>query len=190
MSKSICVYCASSSAVNDDFFEVAREMGESIARRGYSLVYGGGDVGLMGAVARSVHKHGGRVIGVIPEFLRKPEIAYEAADELIVTATMRERKAIMESRAGAFAALPGGFGTLEEMLEIITLKTLRVHAKPVVFVNSGGFYDGLRDVFEHIFEHKFARPYYRGFYSFVESPEDALTYIENYQPPEDDGKGF
>lgn len=182
-SPAICVYCSSSDHVSDGFFEVAIELGEAVATSGYRLVYGGGDIGLMGALARSVHIHGGHVVGVIPEFLRQPGIAYELADELVVTVDMRERKAIMETRADAFIALPGGFGTLEEMLEIITLKQLGVHDKPVVFLNAGGFYDGLNEVFEHIFEHRFAKPRYRDLYHFSVSVADALAYIAGYEPP-------
>jgi len=183
ISKSICVYCASSDAVSNGFFEVAAELGASIACAGYKLIYGGGEIGLMGAVARSVHEHNGHVVGVIPEFLRKPGICYERCDELIVTKDMRERKAIMEARADGFIALPGGFGTLEEMLEIITLKQLKVLNKPVVFLNTQGFYDGLNTMFEHIFEHKFAKPYYRELYHFANSVPDAMAHIEQYEPP-------
>lgn len=168
--------------MRDGFFEVASELGTRMARDGHTLVYGGGEIGLMGAVARSVHEHGGRVVGVIPEFLRKPGICYESADELVVTADMRERKAVMESRGDAFIGLPGGFGTLEEMLEIITLKQLRVHTKPIVFLNVDGFYDGLNEVFEHIFEHRFARPGYRALYFFAPDVGSAISYIEAYQP--------
>jgi uncharacterized protein (TIGR00730 family) len=137
-----------------------------------------------------VHGRGGYVVGVIPELLRKPGIAYEQADELIVTADMRERKAVMESRADAFIALPGGFGTLEEMLEIITLKQLNVHDKAIVFLNAGGFYDGLNEVFEHILEHKFAKQHYRGLYHFSPRVSDALDYIQSYTPPALEEKWF
>lgn len=181
--KSVCVYCSSSDHVSPAFFSVAQELGEAIVGNGYRFIYGGGDIGLMGAIARSVHKHGGHVVGVIPEFLRQPGICYELSDELIVTADMRERKAVMEARADAFIALPGGFGTLEEMLEIITLKQLRVHNKPIVFLNTNGFYNGLNEVFEHIFENKFAKQHYRDLYHFAEGVADAVAYIEGYEPP-------
>ncbi|MFA6547179.1 MAG: TIGR00730 family Rossman fold protein, partial [Limisphaerales bacterium] len=115
--KSICVYCSSSSAVDARYVEAAVEFGTHLGRRGLTLVYGGASVGLMGQLAQAVHRGGGRVLGVIPQSLRDREIAYEAADELVVTRDLRERKAVMESRADAFVALPGGFGTLEEVLE-------------------------------------------------------------------------
>lgn len=181
--KSICVYCSSSNHVSLDFFQVAERLGEAIALGGYQLIYGGGDIGLMGALARAVHKHEGHVVGVIPEFLRLPEVCYELSDELIVTSDMRGRKAIMETRADAFIALPGGFGTLEEMLEVITLKQLAVHNKPIVFLNTKGFYNGLNEVFEHMFEHHFAKPHYRDLYHFSDDVPDAMEYIKSYDPP-------
>ncbi|MCE5198184.1 TIGR00730 family Rossman fold protein [bacterium] len=181
--KSICVYCASSDAISQDFFAVANELGAAIARADYTLIYGGGEIGLMGELARSVHSRDGRVVGVIPEFLRRPGISYESADELIVTVDMRERKAIMESRADAFIALPGGFGTLEEMLEIITLKQLGIINKPMVFLNTGGFYNGLNQVFEHIFDHNFAKPRYRELYHFAQDVTEAMEHIESYEAP-------
>ena len=124
MIRSVCVYSSSSDAVAPQFVEAAEALGAALAKRQMTLVFGGGRVGLMGVVARAVHQHGGQVIGVIPDFMRSREIAYEEADELIFTKTMRERKAIMEDRSDAFMTLPGGFGTLEEILEIITLKQL------------------------------------------------------------------
>src|SRR5437867_216516 len=134
--RAICVFSSSSDAVAPHYVELAQSFGALLARRHMGLVYGAGRVGLMGVLARAVHAHGGRVIGVIPDFLRAQEVAYEEADELIVTRDLRERKAIMESRYDAFVALPGGFGTLEEILEILTLKQLATHAKPVVFLNT------------------------------------------------------
>lgn len=181
--RTVCVYCSSSDAVSPEFFSVAEELGEAVVRDGYRLVYGGGSIGLMGTVARSVHRCGGHVVGVIPEFLRQPGIAYELCDELVVTTDMRERKAVMEARADAFVALPGGFGTLEEMLEVITLKQLGVHDKPIAFLNASGFYDGLSEVFEHILEHRFAKPHNRELYHFASSVAEATTYIRGYAPP-------
>jgi uncharacterized protein (TIGR00730 family) len=122
MSQSICVFSSSSDAIDRSFFQVAAELGAAIARRGDVMVFGGFNVGLMGEAARAVHQQGGRVVGVIPAFIESRGLGYDAADELIVTRDMRERKAAMEVRADAFVALPGGFGTLEEMFEIITLK--------------------------------------------------------------------
>ena len=162
------------------FFDAAEELGGLLAQRKISLVYGGARVGLMGALAMAVHQHGGHVIGVIPRFMRDREIAYEAADELIATETMRERKEIMESRADAFIALPGGFGTLEEILEIITLRLLHRHEKPVAFLNTADFYRPLIAMFEHFYAHNFAKPSSRSFYHVAPTPSDALEYIAGH----------
>lgn len=137
----------------------------------------------MGAVARAAHEAGGRVVGVLPAFIHQRGLGYEPADELHITATMRERKAMMEERADAFIALPGGFGTLEEMLEIMTLKQLQQHAKPVIFLDVDGFYAPLERLFEHIVESKFAKAAYRELYAFVASPGAAFEYLESYTPP-------
>jgi cytokinin riboside 5'-monophosphate phosphoribohydrolase len=139
--RSICVFCASASGLPAVYRRAARELGTEIGVRGHRLVYGGGDVGLMGEVARSVHANGGTVFGAIPRLLVDRELAYGPADELVVTDSLRERKAEMDSRADAFVALPGGFGTLEELLEVLTLRQLRLHDRPVVLVNVAGYYD-------------------------------------------------
>jgi uncharacterized protein (TIGR00730 family) len=152
----ICVYCASSNDIAPCYFDVARALGTALAQHGWPLVYGGGSVGLMGALAEAVHAAGGTVIGIIPQALLDREVGYLKADELIVTTTMRERKRLMDERADAFVTLPGGFGTLEELLEIITLKQLRYHDKPIIIVNVDGFYDALLAQFAHTFESGFA----------------------------------
>jgi len=182
MPQSICVFSSSSEAVAPEFFQVAAHLGAGLARRRFTLLYGGGRVGLMGALARSVHQHGGRVVGVIPGFLREREIAYEAADELIVTRDLRERKAVLEARADAFIALPGGFGTLEEILEILTLKQLQQHNKPVVFLNTGGFFDPLLEFFNRLYDGRFAKEAYRQLYHAATGPDEAFAYVERYQP--------
>lgn len=179
----ICVFSSSSDIIAPSYFEAARDLGREIGRRGDSLVYGGCAVGLMGAVAEAAKQAGARVVGVIPDFIRERGLGYESADEMIVTATMRERKREMEERADAFLALPGGFGTLEEMLEIITLKQLSRHAKPVIFLNTDGFYDPLAALFEHMFEQQFAKQAYRGLYEFVPSVAAAFEYLDTYTPP-------
>ncbi len=182
MPKSICVFCSSSNHVGEVYFENARKVGEIIAKRGDTLVYGGGDVGLMGALARSVHEHGGRVVGIIPEALRLPEVAYELSDELIVTRDMRERKALMDEKSDAIITLPGGFGTLEEVIEMITMKQLFYHDKPIVLLNINRFYDPLAALFEHFFQEKFAREVYRELYHLSPTVAETFDYIDNYQP--------
>jgi cytokinin riboside 5'-monophosphate phosphoribohydrolase len=141
MGRSVCVFCGSASGLPEVHRRAARELGGEIARRGHRLVYGGGNVGLMGEVARSVHQHGGTVFGAIPRALVDRELAYDPADELVVTDTLRERKAEMDARADAFVALPGGFGTLEELLEVLTLRQLRLHDRPIVVLNVAGYYE-------------------------------------------------
>jgi uncharacterized protein (TIGR00730 family) len=139
--RSVCVFCSSAGGLPETYRSAARDLGRELARRGHRLVYGGGNVGLMGELARSVHEHGGTVVGVIPQGLVDRELAYDRADELLVTETLRERKAEMDARADAFVALPGGFGTLEELLEVLTLRQLRLHDRPIVLVNGAGYWD-------------------------------------------------
>jgi uncharacterized protein (TIGR00730 family) len=183
MRRTICVFCSSSDAVDSIFFETATEMGALISQRNYDLVYGGAQIGLMGALARAAHQNGGKVIGVIPESLRRVQgIAYEAADELVVARDLRERKAVMEARSDAFVGLPGGFGTLEEILEILTLKQLALHAKPIVLVNTNGFYDPLIQLFERIYQERFAKPDYRQLYHIAPDAARVFPYLEAYRP--------
>ena len=144
----------------------------------------------MGTLARAVHAHGGRVVGIIPEFLRTKEVAYEQADELILTGDLRERKAIMETRADAFVALPGGFGTLEEILEILTLKQLETHAKPVVFLNAAGFFDPLLALFEQLYREQFTKDHYRSHYHVAATPADVFAHFDDYRPTTKASKWF
>jgi cytokinin riboside 5'-monophosphate phosphoribohydrolase len=179
----ICVFSSSSDIIEPHFFKAATELGSEIARRGDTLVWGGCKVGLMGAVAEGAHDAGGKVVGVIPTFMQRRALAYEAADEMIATETMRERKAEMESRADAFIALPGGFGTLEEMLEIITLKQLQQHTKPVIFLDVDGFWAPLASLFDHILQLKFAKPVYRELYAFLPTVPRVFEYLDSYEAP-------
>jgi uncharacterized protein (TIGR00730 family) len=186
----ICVFSSSSDAVAANYFSAAIELGELIARNQVMLIYGGGKIGLMGALAKAVHGHGGKVVGVIPHYLRKEAIAYEAADELVVARDLRERKAIMESRADAFVALPGGFGTLEEILEILTLKQLRRHPKPIVFLNTNGFFDPLLALFERFYREHFVKPDARRFYHVAAEPQEVFDYLKAYEPVLPEEKWF
>ena len=177
----ICVFCSSSNAVADSFFEMATELGQLLANKGHGLVYGGANVGLMEQVAQTVKKNGGEVIGVIPQKIHDNELSSHHPDELIITPTMGERKRLMHEKSDAFIALPGGFGTLEEILEVITLKQLDYHHKPIVFVNTNGFFDKLLEQFEHSYSTGFAKVNYRKLYWVVTTPEEAINYIENYR---------
>ena len=190
MTKTICVYCSSSDAVTNGFFAAAQELGTLIGQRRYTMIYGAGNLGLMGRLAQTVHQHGGKVIGVIPEYLNQYGITYEKADELIITLDMRERKAVMEKQADAFIALPGGFGTLEEILEVLTLKQLQLHSKPIVFINTLNFYDNLLQQFQHMFQESFAKKEQEKLYAVVPNAQQALHYIETYHPPELQRKWF
>ncbi len=176
--RNVCVFCASSNHVGPQFFEAARRLGTIIGQRGDTLIWGGGRVGLMGEVARAVRAAGGRIVGVIPESMTSVEIAFHEADELIVTETMRQRKGLMDEKADAFVVLPGGFGTLEELSEIMVLRILGYHHRPVVLVNAQGFYDPLLKLFDHFVAANFARPSHLEHLHVVREPEQAYDYID------------
>ena len=178
----ICVYAASSDAVDEEYKEAARRVGELIGRDGDTLVYGAGKVGLMGECARAVHEHGGHVVGVIPDRLVDLELEYREADELIVTDTMSARKEIMSARADAFIALPGSIGTLEEMMEALTLKQLGYHAKPCAFINTRGFYDWLFAFFGTLVHENFLKEASLDMFAVCETPEAAFEYLDGYEP--------
>ena len=144
----VCIFGASSSNIPECYIEFAEKLGHRLASDGHGMVFGAGRTGLMGAAARGAYSAGGKIIGVIPEKLNIPGIYFEHCTERIQTATMHERKQLMESRSDAFVALSGGFGTLEELLEVLTLKQLGYHNLPVIIVNINGFYDPLIAQFE------------------------------------------
>ncbi|MFT4590469.1 MAG: hypothetical protein ACI8QF_004600 [Limisphaerales bacterium] len=147
--KRIGVFCGSSPGGDPAFTEAAKAVGTELARRGIGLVYGGGNVGLMGVVADATLESGGEVIGVIPEALEGKELAHQGVTELRVVASMHERKALMEELSDGFVALPGGFGTFEELLEILTWSQLGIHRKPAGILNVSGYYDCLIAMFDH-----------------------------------------
>jgi uncharacterized protein (TIGR00730 family) len=190
MPKSLCVYCSSSDRLDPKYYAVATELGETMARRDWTLVYGGGKTGLMGAVARGVKAQGGRVVGVIPDFMKVRELAFDEADELISVITMRERKMLMETRAEAFVALPGGWGTLEELLEILTLAHLEVLHKPVVILNQDGYYDDLLKLFERIVAEKFMHATIRGKYAVARTEAEDFPLLDNWVVQPGDTKWF
>ena len=184
MPRRVCVYCAASQRVDEHYRKLAEQVGARLAQAGYELVYGGGDVGLMGALARSVHRHGGRVVGVIPEALQEREgIAYELADALIVTQTLQERKAVMFTRADAFLVLPGGFGTLEEFMEVLTLRQLGYHHKPILLLNYRGFFDLLLRFFERLRRERFVPD--RWPFAVASTPDEAFALLERALAPTD-----
>ncbi|HEX6497309.1 MAG TPA: TIGR00730 family Rossman fold protein [Acidobacteriaceae bacterium] len=158
---SVCVFCASSIGAQPIFVEAARELGRSIAERGWHLVYGGADVGLMGALADAALAHGGAITGVIPHALVSREIAHRGLTQLIEVSSMHERKAEMAQRADAFLVLPGGLGTLDELCEILTWALLGIHQKPVVLINIAGYWDPFLSMLDEAVAAGFLRPAHR-----------------------------
>ncbi|MSU71007.1 MAG: TIGR00730 family Rossman fold protein [Opitutus sp.] len=178
MTRLLCVYCSSSDRLDPKYAAVAAELGREMVVRGWGLVYGGGKTGLMGAAARAVKQSGGRVVGVIPEFMKARELAFDEADELHTVITMRERKLLMETHAHAFVALPGGWGTLEEIMEILTLRQLDVVRKPCVLLNQDGFYDPLLQLFETMLREKFFKPSNMDLFRVARTVPEIFTQIE------------
>ena len=156
--KTVCVYCGSGPGTNPNFVEAAVDFGRALARNKVGLVYGGGSVGLMGAVAKSTLDHGGAVTGIIPDFLRSREHMLTRVQEMIVTPDMHERKRLMFEHSDAFVALPGGIGTLEELVEQMTWQQLGRHTKPVLLANIDGFWEPLIALLAHMRETEFIRP--------------------------------
>jgi uncharacterized protein (TIGR00730 family) len=157
MIKAVCVYCGSGPGSNPNFVKTARNFGRILAENDIRLIYGGGSIGLMGAIAESAVDHGGQVTGIIPEFLKAREMMFRRAQEVIVTRDMHERKRLMFERADAFVALPGGVGTLEELVEQLTWAQLGHHKKPILIANIDGFWDPLCALFDHMREMQFIR---------------------------------
>ena len=184
MSGAIAIFGASSGSMDEAYYAAAYEMGALIAKSGKAMLFGGGDTGVMGAAARGAHDAGGKVIGVIPEALNLPKIAYPECDELIVTRDLRDRMAEMAERSDAFCVLPGGFGTLYELFEVITLNQLRYMLKPVILLNTKGYYDRLGDLFEVMYEEKCAREMCRKLYAMAETPAEAMEQIARWTKPE------
>lgn len=176
-STTICVFCASSDHIPEVYHDTAAQLAEEFIRHGASLVYGGGNNGLMGTLSDSLHRLGGHVTGVIPRELKDRGYAFQDADELIETENLRQRKAIMEQRADGFICMAGGFGTLEEILEVITLRQLGMLNKPIAIVNTNRFFNGLLDQFEHMCHEQFFGPDYRNLFFMTESPAEAVAHI-------------
>jgi uncharacterized protein (TIGR00730 family) len=176
--RDICVYCGSSPGSDRRFGEAADTLGAAMAAAGYGLVFGGGEDGLMGRVAHSVLANGGRVTGIIPRFLIRREHAMRAAQELIVVEDMHTRKQMMFDRADAFIALPGGIGTLEELVEQLTWVQLQRHSKPVLIANIDGFWRPLLSLLAHMHNHGFIREGFDPHYLVAEKIVDALPMLE------------
>lgn len=180
----ICVYGASSNTIDKKFIDETEKLGALMAKRGHGLVYGGGAHGLMGAAARGVAENNGKILGVAPRFFLADGALYDNCTEFIYTDTMRERKQIMEDRSDAFIVTPGGVGTYEEFFEILTLKQLGRHKKPIAIYNLCGYYNVMNDMLEQTIEKSFMRDTCRELYKFFENAEEMLNYIENYNATE------
>lgn len=171
--KSVCVFCASSNAADPAYLEAAETFGAILARKGVRMVYGGGGVGLMGAAARGCHRAGGKVLGVMPEFLVNREMLFDEVETLVVQ-SMHERKQIMFEQSDAFAILPGGIGTLEEIVELMSWRRLELHRKPMVFLNLGGFWDPLFTLIDHTIEQNLTPGWFRETWRSVTTVNDIL----------------
>jgi uncharacterized protein (TIGR00730 family) len=174
----ICVYCASSERIDPAYVVLAAQVGTELARRGHTLVSGGGSVSSMGAVARAARAGGAHTVGVIPRGLMHLEVSDTDADELIVTETMRERKAVMDERADAFLALPGGLGTLEELFEVWVAAVLGMHDKPVVVCDPDGVFAHLRTLVDALVDRGFVRAAARDTLRWATTPDEALEFVE------------
>ena len=176
--RNVCVYCGSSPGQDPAFAEAAETLGRLLAQDGIGLVYGGGDVGLMGTTARSVLRHGGHVTGIIPEFLRRRENMLDEAQETIVVPDMHTRKQLMFDRSDAFVALPGGVGTLEELVEQMTWAQLGRHTKPILLLDVNGFWRPLVDLLAHMRLNGFIRPGLELSYLVAEKVEDVVPMLQ------------
>jgi uncharacterized protein (TIGR00730 family) len=178
----ICIYGASSSNLEQSYYDAARELGGEIASRGHGLVFGGGRHGLMGACAEGAAARGGRILGIAPKFFDEPGILFPGCSEFIYTDTMRERKQLMEDRSDAVVVLPGGIGTYEEFFEMLTLRQLGQSAKAIAVLNVNGYFEPMEALLRLTAEKKFMSERCLSLYATVSSPAGALDYIESYVP--------
>ena len=183
----ICVFGASSSTIDTSFIDETTLLGEKLAERGHSLIYGAGASGLMGAVARGVYSKGGSIVGVVPNFFVDEDLGvdgrvFENCTELVLTDTMRERKRVMEDRADAFIVVPGGIGTFEEFFEVFTLKQLQRHNKAIAILNFNGYYDAMLGMLDEAEKLRFVGSACRGLITVFTDADEALDYVENYVP--------
>ena len=180
--RSVTVFCGSSDSVDGKYFAAAEELGAKLARRRWRLIYGGGGVGLMGSLARAVLAHGGEVTGIIPKALLELGVGDTGLTELVVTDGLRDRKAIMDERGDAFVALPGGLGTLEEVLEALTLKQLGYHRKPIAVLDLHGFFDPLWAQFQRGIDEGFIKPEFLDLWYPAPDIDALLRYLDGYEP--------
>jgi uncharacterized protein (TIGR00730 family) len=181
--KSVCVYCSSSDQLPPEYLAAAREMGAAIAGRGLQIVYGAGSTGLMGALADGALQAGGRVVGVIPALFNTPKLAHNGLTRLEVVETIHVRKARMIELADAFIALPGGYGTLEELFEVLTWAQIGLHAKPVGLLNTHGYYDALLEQVERARREGFIYQEHRSLFTCAGDPGELLDALANFKRP-------
>lgn len=180
---SIAVFCGSSEGYSEAYRETAYALGSVLADRGITLVYGGGKIGLMGAVAEGALQNGGKVIGIIPSFMQNKEIAHEGLTELILTDTMHDRKVKMYERCDGVITLPGGWGTMDEMFEMLTWGQLGLHTKPIAILNVNGYYDSLKVLMNNMVQEGFLNEYTNGIILNSDSIEEILELMNNYEAP-------
>ena len=176
--KSVCLFCGSAEAVAPEYLQAARDFGEQTAKAGWRLVYGGGGVGLMGASARAAHAAGGRVLGVMPGFLRSRERLFDDV-ETVVVPSMHERKTLMYDQSDAFVVAPGGVGTLEEVIEVLSWKRLDLHHKPVIFLNLNGFWEPLMAVMDHSIAEGMTPATFKQAWQICETVEEAVAAMQD-----------
>ncbi len=178
----ICVYCASSAKIDKVYFDAAERLAAAFAKAGVEVVYGGGAAGLMGVLADTMLKHGGKIKGILPKFMVDVEWEHKGVSDMIMTDTMHERKARFLEDVDALTALPGGCGTLEELLEAITLKRLGQFTKPIVILNTKGYYNPLLEMFEKAVKENFMKDIHLDMWKVVNEPEEVLDAIKNSKP--------
>jgi uncharacterized protein (TIGR00730 family) len=183
MRKRICVFCGSNRGAKPVYAAATIQLARELVRRGIGIVYGAGNVGLMGVLADAALDVGGEVIGVIPQFLVEKEVAHLGLTEMRVVQSMHERKALMAELSDGFVALPGGFGTFDEFCEILTWSQLGLHRKPCGVLNLNGYYDGLLGMFDHAAEEQFLKPEHRSLVLAADDPVELLDRLLAYQPP-------
>lgn len=181
--KSICVFCGSNLGKNSNFEKIARELGQSIANKEMTLVYGGANVGLMRCTAEAAIENNGKTIGVITHFLAKKHLSQKGLTELISVETMQERKAKMTELADAFVVLPGGCGSMEELFEVFTAAQLGFHKKPIVIINTDGYYNTLKLLFDEMIKQGLMLEPHVNMLHFTESINDAFSFMEDYEAP-------
>jgi len=182
--KSICVFCGSNTGKNEIYTQAAKKLGQYLAQNQIKLVYGAGNIGLMGVIADEVLDGNGYVIGVIPDFLKAKEVCHTELQELLVTTTMHQRKEIMANRSDAFIAMPGGFGTLDELAEILTWAQLGLHSKPIGLLNVNGYFDSLIRFFDDTVADGFVTDINREMVLFDNTIEGLISKMENYVAPD------